>query len=191
MLTPVEALHVERVRLLASAVKHDCAYLRAVLAADGTWFPEVLSAFDALKHACWADLVVPSADDSAAVWQFLSSTTFQGRLVKCALKRYRKWCLHKRVAAGDWSMQLAKQLALAEKHGVAVCHFRHNRSEGCVPSPTCGKTFAKLSAMCSHEHKAHGNRSELTLLAKGSTCQVCMTEHHTSRRLRSHLYAVQ
>ena len=191
MLTPVEALRVERVRFLASAVKHDCGYLRAVLAVDDTWFPEVLSAFDALKQACWVDLVVPSADDSLAVWQFLSSAKFQGRLVKCALKRYRKWRLHNRDAARDWSMQRAKQLALAEKRGVAVCHFRHNRSEGCVPCPTCGKTFAKLSAMCSHANKAHGNRSELTLLAKGSICQVCMTEHHTSRRLKSHLYAVK
>ena len=86
--------------------------------------------------------------------------------------------------AVDLGLQVDELLVLRSGLSVDAQVEADVHSHACI---LCQETFSTYSAWAVHANRRHGRIAPERLLLRGTTCEVCRREYHTSRRLFRHL----
>ena len=188
--TAAEVLSVERVRFLLQAIRDKVPFLLGVLSRDLWWMPQaagdVCTLCAGLNMAGFKE--VPQTPEEMRV--FLDLVIEHHDIIQ----RTARGFLSKRVKGR--SARKAEIIAGAELktklrlNKIAECTLKDHHATGTHACHYCGQTFLQAGALGSHLAKVHQQPAETRRLARGSVCQVCMRDFHSTTRLRRHLISV-
>ena len=189
--TAHEVIRVARVRFLLQTLREVTPYLLSMLARDTWWTP--LVAGDVCAVGCHLKLEglqhVPHG--ALEMHKFLIRVIQYCEPIYKAAKSYLKRCVQSREWQHDEILKLVLLKTQIRKANVADCTLKDLLVGDQHVCTDCGLMFATRAAMGSNRQKVHHKPSEITAIARGSLCQVCLKDFHTTSRSRKHLRSVQ
>ncbi|CAE7837407.1 unnamed protein product [Symbiodinium sp. CCMP2592] len=181
-MTPDEALHCHRVRIIAQVAAKGTPFMRALLHASGLWLNQ------AWQAVSW--LVSLDLSSSLRVWvqSHDKSELLQAWPLSCVettalLRRARRLCIKQRESMIPGSVRKARAFHKAEQAG--LLHFRCHIGQDTQQCHRCGARCASKAALAAHVRKVHGVAAPQRV-AMGTACLCCGKEFWATSRLREH-----
>ena len=186
VLQPLQALAVERVRLLLQIAHAGPRQLQLALVAAQAWIV-----------AAWHDLQLIGRLVGENVPECPKETPSCMKAWNDVWKTPAATARFLRQARGKW-LQIAGVARPAVKakaeaiRGIDetpafLIKLRGDQSSQPFACQICSRSFSKACALASHMAKTHQQPALATRIRVGSTCEVCQRQYWTSKRLREHL----
>ena len=178
-----EMFEVERARALREIVLHDDPFVWHVFRLDGVWLTQASDALRKVLTACHPALLRGSNAGPDCLREAIRCHPHDVRL---ACKAFLKHCIALRTTLGRQVIEgVAKQriIPVSDDEEDATLDSLAGRHT----CEVCQASFRTRQQLGLHRARAHRLLAGHTNVAFGTTCQVCVKEYWTLKRLQQHL----
>ena len=187
MLTPLDMLHVSRLRYLKRMLTNCSETLwNMIWDARGmqeSWVDHCRDSFAWLCKYCPTQLAVNQESDfNEWVVAIMLDNCWRGK-IKAAVRSCTDF-RHENAKQQVWQVKFEETLA---QTGVQSQAAQLSQVDSTWQCDLCHQEFASKCALSMHAHKVHGYRMLLRYYALGDTCHACNKLYHCRARFRTHL----